>query len=31
MLNRNVILGLITIGVLLVMLAYIAIMPSPFK
>jgi len=31
MLNRNLILGIITIGVLLIMLAYIAITPSPFK
>jgi hypothetical protein len=31
MLNRNLIMGLITLGVLLVILATIAIMPPPFK
>ncbi len=30
MLNRNLILGLITLGVLLIMLAYIAMHPLPF-
>lgn len=30
MLNRTTILGLITLGVLLIMLAYIAFTPSPF-
>ena len=31
MLNRNTIMGLITIGVLLVIMLYIAVTPSPFK
>jgi hypothetical protein len=30
MLNRTTILGLITLGVLLIMIVYIAITPSPF-
>ena len=29
MLNRNVILGLITIGILIIMMAYMAVTPSP--
>jgi hypothetical protein len=31
MLNRNLIMGLITLGVLLVILVYIAINPLPFR
>jgi hypothetical protein len=31
MLTRNTIMGLITIGVLVIMMLYIAITPSPFK
>jgi len=31
MLTRNTVMGLITIGVLVVMMLYIALTPSPFK
>jgi len=31
MLNRNMIMGLITLFILLMMMVTIAIMPSPFK